>query len=152
MTHETENTDPIQSETKPWQFKRGQSGNPSGRPRGAKNQATILAEKLLASEVEAVVSAVIAAAIAGDMAACRLVLERLVAPVKERAVEIELPALSGAKDLPMAMQAILLAAADGQLTPSQAQSLAGLVEAWRKAIETSDLSERITQLEQHAKS
>lgn len=33
-------TDPTEPEQKPWQFKPGESGNPSGRPKGSRNKLT----------------------------------------------------------------------------------------------------------------
>ena len=41
----TEKTDNKQS--KPWQFKKGESGNPDGRPKGSKNFTTKVREALL---------------------------------------------------------------------------------------------------------
>ena len=43
---------------------------------------------------------------------------------------------------------LLHAVGKGQLTPAEAQAVAGLVEAHRRAIETADLAERITKLEE----
>ena len=45
-TNKTVNTDEIQSNNKPWQFKPGQSGNPAGKPKGAKHFATLFKELL----------------------------------------------------------------------------------------------------------
>ena len=45
------------------------------------------------------------------------------------------------------MGAILASVASGDLTPSEATSLAGLVEAYRKALEATELETRIKTLE-----
>src|SRR5262245_40840040 len=44
----TETTVEKQSHEKPWQFKPGQSGNPSGRPKGSRNKLVILLSGSLA--------------------------------------------------------------------------------------------------------
>jgi len=52
MDSETKNTVEIQSEEKPWQFKKGQSGNPEGKPKGSKNYLTQLEEAITKYETE----------------------------------------------------------------------------------------------------
>ena len=48
----SESTDKIQSQAKPWQFRLGQSGNPSGRPRGSRNKSTLAALPLTVTDLE----------------------------------------------------------------------------------------------------
>ncbi|MEC5322767.1 hypothetical protein [Aurantimonas sp. A3-2-R12] len=50
-----------------------------------------------------------------------------------------------------ALSCIAKAAASGQIAPSEAQSLAAIVEAQRKAIETGEILERLEALEKAAK-
>jgi hypothetical protein len=57
----------------------GQSKRPS--PQGSRNKATIALEKLMEGGAEAIVQAVVDAAANGDIAAARLVLDRVV-PVR----------------------------------------------------------------------
>lgn len=59
----------------PW--KKGQSGNPAGLKKGTRHRATMMAERLLCGDIEDVIRAVINAAKAGDMAAAKLILERV---------------------------------------------------------------------------
>ena len=123
-------------------------GNP-GKPKGARHCTTILAEKLMQDDVEGIVKAVVTAAKAGDMAVCRIVLDRL-APVRRgRPVTFDLP--PGAEDaggLAAAFDAVLSAVAVGELTPEEGASVATVLEARRKAIETAELEARLTALEQ----
>jgi hypothetical protein len=51
------------------------------------------------------------------------------------------------EDTVNAMAVISSGVADGELTPSEGQALSGMVENYRKAIETSELEERISNLE-----
>ena len=123
-----------------------QEGNP-GRPKGARHRSTILAEKLMAEDAEGVVRAVLDAARAGDMQAAKIVLDRLVPMRKGRPVEIELPPVKTAADVLAAMAAVLDHVAEGEITPDEGATLAGILEAKRRALETVDLERRLAALE-----
>lgn len=132
----------------PQLFKPGQSGNPRGKPKGTRNKATLAVLALLESGAEEITRAIIAAARGGDMTAARMVLDRLAPPARERMVELpELPDTKDVQGVADAQAAILHAVAAGELTPGEASTLSGIVEARRKAIETAELEQRITKLE-----
>ena len=65
-------------------WKKGQSGNPRGRPKGSRNKATLLAIAAMEGELTDVVKVVIDAAKGGDMAAARLVVDKLIPTTRER--------------------------------------------------------------------
>ena len=129
----------------PW--KPGQSGNPDGRPKGSRNKATIAALALLDGEAEALSRKAVDLALEGDTTALRLCLERLVPPRKDAPVTFDMPPMESAGDALMALGHIVQAVANGELTPSEATSMAGLVERFRRTAETQDLERRITELE-----
>jgi len=131
-------------------FRRGQSGNPAGRRPGARNRTCALALKLMDADAEPVIVALIRAAKGGDVAAIKLVLERVAPLPRNRPVRFYMPPIETADDLGEAMGAILQAAADGELTPDEAVSIANLIETRRRTIETLELEERIAALEQRA--
>ncbi|MGO7561792.1 hypothetical protein ACC754_20435 [Rhizobium johnstonii] len=64
-----------------------------------------------------------------------------------RTVQLQLPTMDTAKDMPGAIAGVLKAVADGEISPSEAQSVVAIIEAQRKAVETTDLLERIEALE-----
>jgi hypothetical protein len=129
-------------------FQPGQSGNPSGRRQGSRNKATIALEKLMEGGAEAIVQAVVEAAVKGDMAAARLVLDRIVPVRKGRAIYLTLPAIDTTAGLSEAQSATVAAMAEGEITPDEAATIAGVLESKRKAIETVELETRIARLEQ----
>lgn len=128
-------------------FKPGESGNPKGRPQGSRNSASIAAQALLDGEAQALTRRAVEMALAGDTTALRLCLERLLPTKRERTVELKLPTVAGAADLPKATRALLSAVARGELSPGEAEKLAGIVSAHGKALELADLEERLAELE-----
>lgn len=129
-------------------WKPGQSGNPAGKKPGTRNRATLLAQAMLEDEVQAVVQVVVAAARAGDLTAAKMVIERVVPPMRERPIAVNLPAdLKTADAVSQAAAAILQATCNGELLPAEAQALAGIVEMRRRTIETQEIEERLAALE-----
>ena len=131
-------------------FRKGTSGNPNGKPPGARNKTTIMLEKLLADDAEAVAKAVIAAAKGGDMTAARMVLDRLAPAPRARRIQLDLPPIDTAGDVLEALTATAAAMAAGELTPDEAGTVAGVLEAKRRAVETVDLERRITAIEEQS--
>ena len=129
-------------------FQKGMSGNPSGKPKGARARVTQLAEKLLEDDRDDIVRAVIAAAKGGDPTAMRLCVERLIPARKGRPVVFDLPAIETPADVVNALGTIAGAMAGGELTPDEANAVAGVIEFRRRAIETVEHEERIRKLEE----
>jgi hypothetical protein len=121
-------------------------GNP-GRPRGSRHKATLAAEALLEGEAEALTRAAIQKAKEGDTTALRLCLERLVPPRKDRPIVFDLGKLDGPADALDALRAVLAAMSRGDITPSEAEAVAALLESLRRAHETTELEARIAALE-----
>jgi hypothetical protein len=135
----------------PHAWKKGQSGNPDGKKPGSRNKATQMVLAMMEGGAEQITQTIIDAAKAGDLSAARLVLERLAPPMRERPITLDLPAIDNAIGISTAQAAILQAAADGELLPGEAATLAGILESRRKAFETQELENRITALEEKTK-
>ena len=130
------------------QFARGHVHNPKGRTPGSRNKATEAALALMEGQLGQITQTLIDAALGGDLAAIRLVLERLVPPCKEKALpQIHLPTVTDAQSLPKLTAAILGAVADGHITPGEGQSLAALANTHAKNLELAELEQRIAALE-----
>lgn len=120
----------------------------SGKPKGARRKTSRLAEKLLGDASEGLIQAVIAKAMEGDTAAMKICMDRIAPLRKGSPIEIDgMPTLDKATDAPAAIAALLRGVAEGKLSPDEAHSLAGLVEAGRKAIELAEIEQRIEALE-----
>lgn len=120
-------------------WKPGQSGNPGGRS----GQTQAIRAKL-AKGAAAVTAKVLEAAKGGDMQACRLILERLVPPIKPTAETVcfELDDT----DLPSAAKSILRAVAAGELPPDQGKALIEGLGAVARVIEVAELQKAVEEL------
>jgi hypothetical protein len=107
---------------------------------------------LLDGEAEALTRKCIELAKDGDTTALRLCMERIAPAVKARAVSLPMPAVETAADLLRAQAAVIEAMASGQITPDEASTIGGVLEAKRRAIETVEIEKRLTALEQHKES
>jgi hypothetical protein len=79
----------------------------------------------------------------------RLCLDRTVAPRRDRAVEVALPAIDSAADLLAAIKAIAGAVRGGTVSAAEALALAlsQMLETFLRAIEASDFEMRLRYLE-----
>ena len=84
----------------------------------------------------------------GDMAALKLCLDRLCAPLRptDRLVTIE--GVADAQDLSSKGELILVNVANGEITPSEAQHLMAAISSQARIIEVDELERRVAELEQ----
>lgn len=125
------------------QWKPGQSGNPAGRKPGESPFAKLRSQ--IAEHVPGIVERLVTAARGGDVQAARLLLERVLPPVKS--VEQAQPMALPEGTLTDKGHAVLKAAADGELAPGQAAALIGAIGSLARLAEIDELEKRITALE-----
>ena len=136
----------IEKKKKGWQP--GQSGNPKGKTPGSGEMQRLRAS--IAADVPEILAGLVLAAKGGDVQAARLILERVLPPVKA----IEQPQ---AIDLPQGTltdqgRAVLRSVAAGELAPGQGAQLLTAIGTLGKIAELDELAARITALEaNHAK-
>ena len=129
-------------------WKPGQSGNPAGKPSGSGELQKLRAA--IGEHVPEIINQLVTAARGGDIQAARLILERVLPPVKaiEQAQTINLP--DGT--LTEQGRAVLAAVAAGELAPGQGAQLLTAIGTLGKIAELDELAARITALEAtHAK-
>jgi hypothetical protein len=83
----------------------------------------------------------------GDATAMRLVMERIIAPRRERPLSFEVPRLGSLADISAAYVHIIEGLGRGEILPSEASTLASIVEAARKSLESEQLEARVKELE-----
>lgn len=119
----------------------------AGKPRGARNRATQAVMALLDGQAEALTQRAVDLALAGDTVALRLCLERVAPSRKDVHVHFPLPTMTCARDAAEAAGAVLGAVSDGLLTPSEGAAIMGLVDVFRRTLETTELEARLAALE-----
>ena len=124
-------------------WKPGESGNPSGKPPGSGELQRLRAA--IGEHVPEIINQLVNAARGGDIQAARLILERVLPPVKaiEQAQAINLP--DGT--LTEQGRAVLGAVAAGELAPGQGAALLGALGTLAKLGEADELERRIAALE-----
>ncbi len=125
----------------------GQSGNPAGRPRGSGEVAKIRAG--IAERIPEMIDAMMEKALSGDVGAARLLMERVVPPLKPAEEPQPLTLPDGT--LTDQGRAVLGSVAAGELAPSQGAALLGAIGSLARLVEIDELAARVAALEkQHA--
>ena len=129
---------------KPGRWKAGESGNPRGKTPGSGELQRLRAA--IGEHVPEIIEQLVTAARGGDIQAARLILERVLPPVKaiEQAQVIEMPEGGTLTDQG---RAVLSAVAAGELAPGQGAQLLAAIGTLGKIAELDELAARITALE-----
>jgi len=125
-------------------WKAGQSGNPNGRKPGTGEVAKL--RDSIAVHLPAIIKQLVTKAKAGDMQAARLLLERVLPPMKAIEQPVALPLPTG-EGITAQGVAIVQAVADGTLAPGQGAALLAGLGALARIKEMDELERRIAQLE-----
>jgi len=124
-------------------FRPGQSGNPAGRPKGIPNPQAKLRQAITA-HVPAIIDRLVAAALDGDTAAASLLLSRALPPAKPESL---IHALPEAGSMAGRAEEVVTAAMAGNISPTAAGELIGVLAAQAKIVEISELAERMAAIE-----
>jgi hypothetical protein len=139
-----ENTGKIQESSK---FKRGQSGNPRGKPKGARNKSTLAAESLLEGSLDRICQRIEEEALNGNMQAAKMILDRFLPCRKDRVIQLDLPPIKTHEDVLSVIGCIVSAVGNGEISPSEGESLSRTIDMYSKAIEAHELELRLSAIE-----
>lgn len=123
-------------------FKKGQSGNPAGRPKGARDKRLAL----MLSNEKALQRKLMEMALGGDVAAMRIIAERLWPKLRPEALPISVKTESS--DLSDQGRAIIDAALRGEITAEVLRDILTALYGQARLIELTEIEERIAALEQ----
>jgi hypothetical protein len=130
------------------QFAKGTTGNPAGRPRGSRNKATLVMETLLEGEAGQLIRKAIEIGMAGNVNAIRLCLERVYPPLKDRPIHLDLPPVETLPQISSAISKVFMSIGEGNITPSEGETLANILAVQTNVVTTGDLDRRMTTLEE----
>lgn len=128
-------------------WKPGQSGNPNGRPPGTSEIGRLRAA--ISEHLPEIIAQLVEKARAGDTQAARLLLERVLPPVKAVEATVLLEIAEGAS-LTEQGESIVRAVAGGLLAPGQAGALLTGLGSIARLKEVDELTKRLEALEKAA--
>jgi len=124
-------------------FVKGRSGNPKGKPPGSGELQKLRAS--IAGDVPGILVGLVNAAKAGDVQAARLILDRVLPPLK--AAEATQPMSLPDSTLTEQGRAVLASVASGELAVGQGAQLLGAIAGLARVVEIDNLETRVAQLE-----
>lgn len=125
-------------------WKPGQSGNPKGKPKGVGSVQKLREE--IGEQIPAIINQLLAAAKNGDVQAARLLLERVLPPLK--AVEQASPLTLPDGSLTEQGRAVLAAVGAGELAPGQGAQLIAAIGSLARVSEIDEIAARLAALEE----
>lgn len=126
----------------------GSSLNPKGKPKGALSRSGQL-RAALAEDVSAIIEQVVAQARAGDLQAARIILDRVLPPLRAESAAVMLPKLAEGT-LAERGNAVLTALAAGKIGPDAALPILNGLLGVARLMEVDELAERVARLEDRA--
>lgn len=126
-------------------WKKGESGNPLGRMKGVKDR--IDPRAYLAKDKIEILNKALELAKAGDVAALKIVIERICPPLKPRAGTARSAMGSNEYALKERGQALITAVNEGSLNISDAGDLMGVLLSQARLIEADELIARLERIE-----
>ena len=111
-------------------FKKGQSGNPQGRPKKTDTERAL--REQLKAHVPNIIDRLVILAEQGDIAAAKIIIDRVIPPLRPVAALAPMPALDTGETLSDKAAAILLALAQGEIGPDAGLSLMNVLAKMRE--------------------
>ena len=128
-------------------FEKGISGNPAGRPQGRTPGAKL--RKAIEAKADDILQSVIDAAVNGDMAACKMLLDRITPTLKPQAQAIILPVKETLSELG---NEIIKATMGGEIPPDIGSQLITALSNQGKLVDFQEMVERLARIEKQLES
>ena len=84
------------------------------------------------------------------MQAAKIVLDRILPPKKDRPIRIDLPEMNSSTDLAKSMSCVINAVGSGQISPSEGETIARILDIHAKTLELKEFEQRLSALERKA--
>lgn len=116
--------------------------------RGHRHRVTMAMENLMAGQWESITQTVIQAALRGDIAAAKLVVDRISPPRRGSVVSLDdFPAITSIADVPAASAALVAAVTNGQISAEEAAPISKMLAEYVAAVEATSQAARIDEIE-----
>jgi hypothetical protein len=148
MTDATELGDELPPARKP-RGRQFQPGNPGRKP-GSRNKSTLITGGMLQGQASELLATAIEMALNQHPMMLRFLLDRLLP--KDRRVRLDLPPLDLPSDAVDAHAEIVRCVSEGELTPAEGAAVGSLIKSFSNAIDVTELTRRMDELERKLKS
>ena len=108
----------------------------------------MLVQFLLERDLEEICNRVIEEAKAGNMQAVKMILDRILPPKKDSPIAIDIPQIKTASDILQAINCISTAVGQGEISPSEGETLSKIIDIHSKALEIYDFEKRLKAIEE----
>ena len=134
-------------------MKRGRPFEPGnklgrGRPPGSRNKKTLIIQEILDEYSPAVIRKTLALALQGEVSLLRLLAQHKMPRPQDSPVKTGRLPMGNIKELLRSHEIVMAKRASGAITPVQAMQIDSLLETRRKLLETQELANRVSALEQ----
>lgn len=125
-------------------FTKGKSGNPAGKPKGTRHASTKLRDAI-ASDMTAIIAALVEKAKDGDTSAAALLFSRTLPPLRPQSDPSDV--VIAGTTMNERAEAITAAALAGDLSPTGATELMGILAHQARISEITELAARLERIE-----
>lgn len=119
-----------------------------GRPKGSKNKKKSGVNGIFDEYAPHVTRKCIELALKGDRSAMRICMDRISPAPRDASVEFSLPSVRTNRDVSRAFEKVARAVRTGRITPAEGEQISRILDSHSRAIERSEMEERIERLEQ----
>lgn len=123
-------------------FKKGHSGNPAGRKPGSGVCGKL--RKAIEQDADDIVTVLINQAKSGDIQAAKVLLDRIMPPLKSQALPVSIPI---GETLPETGNNVVSATMDGEVPPDVGSQLIRALADQSKLVELEEISKRLAKIE-----
>lgn len=123
-------------------FKKGHSGNPAGRKPGSGVCGDL--RKAIEADAANIVNSLILQAKGGDIQAAKVLLDRIMPPLKSQAMPVSIPV---GQTLPETGNNVVVATMDGEVPPDVGSQLIRALADQSKLVELEEISKRLSRIE-----
>lgn len=122
-----------------------------GRAEGSKSKAQLVLQEVGQENATNIYQILIDKALSGDLEIGRFIIDKVLPNAKGNRIEIELPVMENIGDVLDAQAMVLHYICCGEITLEEGERLFDMIEQRRKAIETSEIIDRMREIDQRMK-
>lgn len=118
-----------------------------GRPPGTRNKTSVLLREMVEGHGAEIMHTAIEKARRGDPTCIKILLDRILPKAHDRSIQLELPELNNPSDAKKALESVLQAVSNGDISPSEGQAVSHLIEDYCRISQYERIEARVNDIE-----